>query len=142
VLLKVRLCPYLCCLDIDYGIVVLRFIAFDVPYLTLVLLSTRLSTRKARPRNGPLCLSQRGFHSSISGATIHSPLSGFSCRTVESTLYRNRDRLTLFPSCHRYKVTPEIVWGTLHGLVGLGMVAWWQVTVPLTSLARAAAKGS
>lgn len=42
----------------------------------------------------------------------------------------------------RYKVTPEIVWGTLHGLIGLGMVAWWQVTVPLTSLARAASKGS
>lgn len=142
VLLKVRFWPSFTLPYINCGIAVLRVIAFDMPYRSSVLLSTRLSARKARPRNGSLCLSQYSFYSFIPGATIHSPFFGFSCRTVESSLRRNRDCLTLFHSCSRYKVTPEIVWGTLHGLVGLGMVAWWQVTVPLTSLARAAAKGS
>ncbi|KAJ3982136.1 hypothetical protein F5890DRAFT_1531646 [Lentinula detonsa] len=31
------------------------------------------------------------------------------------------------------KVTPEIVWGTFHGLVGLGMIFWWQATVGMTA---------
>lgn len=43
---------------------------------------------------------------------------------------------------YRYKLTPEIVWGTLHGLIGLGMVAWWQATVHLAAMARAANKSS
>ncbi|PFH48021.1 hypothetical protein AMATHDRAFT_42541 [Amanita thiersii Skay4041] len=41
-----------------------------------------------------------------------------------------------------YKVTPEIVWGTFHGLVGLGMVTWWQGTVHLAAMARAAQAGT
>ncbi|KAF4564690.1 hypothetical protein EYR40_010861 [Pleurotus pulmonarius] len=36
----------------------------------------------------------------------------------------------------QYKVTPEIVWGTLHGIVGLLMVVWWQGTVHLAAMAR------
>lgn len=36
----------------------------------------------------------------------------------------------------RYKVTPEIVWGFLHGVLGLGMVIWWQGTVHYAALAR------
>ncbi|KAJ3976751.1 hypothetical protein EV361DRAFT_945024 [Lentinula raphanica] len=31
------------------------------------------------------------------------------------------------------KVTPEIVWGTVHGVIGLGMIFWWQATAPLTA---------
>ncbi|KAF7316241.1 hypothetical protein MIND_00142700 [Mycena indigotica] len=38
-----------------------------------------------------------------------------------------------------YRVTPEIVWGTLHGLVGLSMVIWWQGTVHYAQLMRGAA---
>ncbi|RDB30656.1 hypothetical protein Hypma_005783 [Hypsizygus marmoreus] len=44
------------------------------------------------------------------------------------------------PFMEQYKVTPELLWGIFHGIVGLGMVLWWQVTVPLTSMARASAK--
>ncbi|KAI0764595.1 hypothetical protein BD413DRAFT_169096 [Trametes elegans] len=37
-----------------------------------------------------------------------------------------------------YRATPEIVWGTLHGFVGLGFAVWWQATVQLTAaMARA-----
>ncbi|KAF9478952.1 hypothetical protein BDN70DRAFT_879350 [Pholiota conissans] len=36
-----------------------------------------------------------------------------------------------------WKVTPETVWGTAHGVVGLGMVVWWQGTVHLAQMARA-----
>ncbi|KAF8426857.1 hypothetical protein L210DRAFT_3420441, partial [Boletus edulis BED1] len=28
-----------------------------------------------------------------------------------------------------FKVTPENVWGTFHGMVGLLMVVWWQSTL-------------
>ncbi|KXN86506.1 hypothetical protein AN958_09978, partial [Leucoagaricus sp. SymC.cos] len=46
------------------------------------------------------------------------------------------------PLAEQYKLTPEILWGILHGLVGLGMVMWWQVTVQLTAMARAANRSS
>ncbi|KAL6300393.1 hypothetical protein BKA93DRAFT_740564 [Sparassis latifolia] len=36
-----------------------------------------------------------------------------------------------------YKVTPEIVWGILHGCVGLAMAVWWQATVHYAQLAAA-----
>ncbi|KAH9478778.1 hypothetical protein JR316_0009239 [Psilocybe cubensis] len=35
-------------------------------------------------------------------------------------------------------ITPEVVWGTAHGIVGLAMIGWWQATVQLTQMARAA----
>ncbi|KAJ7634848.1 hypothetical protein FB45DRAFT_977794 [Roridomyces roridus] len=35
------------------------------------------------------------------------------------------------------KVTPENVWGTLHGIVGLSMVVWWQGTVHYSQMLRA-----
>ncbi|KAJ6487943.1 hypothetical protein C8R45DRAFT_261895 [Mycena sanguinolenta] len=37
----------------------------------------------------------------------------------------------------QYKITPESVWGTLHGLVGLSMVFWWQGTVQYAQAMRA-----
>ncbi|KAJ7485305.1 hypothetical protein FB451DRAFT_1229129 [Mycena latifolia] len=38
-----------------------------------------------------------------------------------------------------YKVTPENVWGTMHGIVGLSMVVWWQGTVHYAQLVRGGA---
>ncbi|KAF8961760.1 hypothetical protein BDZ97DRAFT_1184839 [Flammula alnicola] len=35
------------------------------------------------------------------------------------------------------RLTPELVWGTAHGIVGFGMVIWWQGTVHLAQMARA-----
>lgn len=35
----------------------------------------------------------------------------------------------------RYKVTPEIIWGVLHGVLSLGMVIWWQATIHYTQMA-------
>ncbi|KAF8556021.1 hypothetical protein OG21DRAFT_752320 [Imleria badia] len=31
--------------------------------------------------------------------------------------------------CESIKVTPENVWGTFHGVLGLLMVVWWQLTL-------------
>jgi len=42
----------------------------------------------------------------------------------------------------RYKITPEIIWGTLHGFVGLGMVAWWHATVHMAAMARSVTRAS
>ncbi|KAI0642584.1 hypothetical protein C8Q79DRAFT_929001 [Trametes meyenii] len=37
-----------------------------------------------------------------------------------------------------WRATPEVVWGTLHGLVGLGFAFWWQATVHIAAaMARA-----
>lgn len=36
----------------------------------------------------------------------------------------------------RYKITPEAVWGTFHGLVGFGFAVWWQVTVQMAQAVR------
>ena len=36
----------------------------------------------------------------------------------------------------RMNATPERVWGTLHGLVGLGFAVWWQATVQLAAAMR------
>jgi hypothetical protein len=36
----------------------------------------------------------------------------------------------------RYKVTPEIVWGCMHGFLGLGFVTWWQGTVAYTQMMK------
>ncbi|KAL5523067.1 hypothetical protein ACEPAF_1334 [Sanghuangporus sanghuang] len=35
-----------------------------------------------------------------------------------------------------YKVTPEVLWGTFHGILALGFVSWWQSTVAMTSAFR------
>jgi len=37
---------------------------------------------------------------------------------------------------NRYKLTPEIVWGCMHGILGLGFVAWWQGTVGYTQMLK------
>jgi len=33
------------------------------------------------------------------------------------------------------KIVPETVWGTLHGMLGLVFVFWWQATIPVTRAA-------
>ncbi|KAI0696829.1 hypothetical protein BC835DRAFT_1340852 [Cytidiella melzeri] len=38
------------------------------------------------------------------------------------------------PLAESIKVTPEIVWGVLHGFMGLGFGAWWQLTVQITAM--------
>ncbi|KLO09012.1 hypothetical protein SCHPADRAFT_943973 [Schizopora paradoxa] len=35
-----------------------------------------------------------------------------------------------------FKITPELVWGTIHGVLSLGFVFWWQSTVGLTAAVR------
>lgn len=41
------------------------------------------------------------------------------------------------PFMEQQRITPEIVWGICHGILGLGMVVWWQATVQLAAMARA-----
>ncbi|KAI6168565.1 hypothetical protein EDD17DRAFT_628836 [Pisolithus thermaeus] len=43
------------------------------------------------------------------------------------------------PTSCRLKVTPEVAWGTMHGLLGLAMVVWWQGTLGYVSMAKKAA---
>ncbi|EIN08268.1 hypothetical protein PUNSTDRAFT_134660 [Punctularia strigosozonata HHB-11173 SS5] len=35
-----------------------------------------------------------------------------------------------------WKFTPEVLWGTLHGLLGLFFMAWWQGTVGSVTAAK------
>ncbi|KAI1788656.1 hypothetical protein LXA43DRAFT_630475 [Ganoderma leucocontextum] len=53
-----------------------------------------------------------------------------------STVLFNAPRFiptTLGAFAESFKATPEIVWGTLHGFVGLGFAVWWQATVQLAA---------
>ncbi|KDR80397.1 hypothetical protein GALMADRAFT_92775 [Galerina marginata CBS 339.88] len=64
--------------------------------------------------------------------------------TVCSTVLYQAPRFiphTFGPTFEAFKVTPELAWGTAHGLVGLGMIIWWQATIPLAQMARAAQRG-
>ncbi|KAF8979706.1 hypothetical protein BDQ17DRAFT_1292053 [Cyathus striatus] len=59
--------------------------------------------------------------------------------SIASTILYQAPRfipMSLGALAESYKITPEAVWGTLHGLVGLGMVVWWQGTVHLAAMAR------
>ncbi|KDQ58445.1 hypothetical protein JAAARDRAFT_154922 [Jaapia argillacea MUCL 33604] len=61
--------------------------------------------------------------------------------TITSTVLFQAPRFiphSFGPLMEHYKVTPEIVWGTLHGVLGLAMVVWWQGTVMYASMARQA----
>ncbi|EAU89578.1 hypothetical protein CC1G_02467 [Coprinopsis cinerea okayama7 len=49
---------------------------------------------------------------------------------------------TFGPAAEALKITPENIWGTLHGIVGLTMVIWWQGTVHLAHLMRQALAGA
>ncbi|TFK26132.1 hypothetical protein FA15DRAFT_638210 [Coprinopsis marcescibilis] len=59
--------------------------------------------------------------------------------TASSTIIYQAPRFiprSFGPLAESLKITPETVWGTLHGLIGLGMVFWWQATVHFAQAAR------
>ncbi|KAG8774595.1 hypothetical protein FRC12_001894 [Ceratobasidium sp. 428] len=35
-------------------------------------------------------------------------------------------------------ITPEKIWGTLHGMISVGLGLWWQFTLPLVKHAKVA----
>ncbi|CCL99203.1 uncharacterized protein FIBRA_01218 [Fibroporia radiculosa] len=56
-----------------------------------------------------------------------------------STILYNAPRFiphTLGPLAESYKITPELVWGTGHGIVGFSFAIWWQLTVGIARLAH------
>ncbi|KAJ7178621.1 hypothetical protein C8R43DRAFT_467445 [Mycena crocata] len=60
--------------------------------------------------------------------------------TICSTILYNAPRfipMSLGPMLESFKVTPENIWGTMHGLVGLSMIVWWQGTVHYAQMVRA-----
>ncbi|KAL4079406.1 hypothetical protein J3A83DRAFT_4356266 [Scleroderma citrinum] len=62
--------------------------------------------------------------------------------TVASTILYQAPRfipLSFGPAFESLNITPEIVWGTLHGVLGFAMVLWWQVTLAYTTAAKKAA---
>ncbi|KAF8813123.1 hypothetical protein BYT27DRAFT_7181699 [Phlegmacium glaucopus] len=61
--------------------------------------------------------------------------------TVCSTILYQAPRFipqSFGPLCEQFGITPETVWGTAHGIVGFGVVIWWQGTVHLAQMARVA----
>jgi len=58
--------------------------------------------------------------------------------TVSTVLF-NAPRFiphSLGPVAESFKITPEVIWGVLHGLLSVGMVVWWQGTVHYTQMAK------
>ncbi|CAK5262147.1 unnamed protein product [Mycena citricolor] len=59
--------------------------------------------------------------------------------TICSTILYQAPRfipMSLGAFAESFKVTPEGVWGTLHGLLGLLMVVWWQGTLHYAQMIR------
>ena len=46
------------------------------------------------------------------------------------------------PLAEAWRITPEAAWGTAHGIIGLGMVVWWQGTVHLAQMAGLALRSA
>ena len=69
----------------------------------------------------PALPSQPSFHESYTIHRIEVP------KNLILTLHQKR-----------YRITPETVWRTTHGIVGLGIAIWWQGMVHLAQMARAA----
>ncbi|KAG1736076.1 uncharacterized protein EDB91DRAFT_1142627 [Suillus paluster] len=46
---------------------------------------------------------------------------------------------TLGPFFESVNLTPEVLWGTFHGVLGLAMVIWWQGTLQYAAVVRGAA---
>ncbi|KAF8155513.1 hypothetical protein B0H34DRAFT_713613 [Crassisporium funariophilum] len=64
--------------------------------------------------------------------------------TVCSTILYQAPRFiphSFGPMAESFKVTPELAWGTAHGIIGLGMVVWWQGTVHYAAMARSINQG-
>ncbi|KIM60644.1 hypothetical protein SCLCIDRAFT_939269 [Scleroderma citrinum Foug A] len=62
--------------------------------------------------------------------------------SIASTILYQAPRfipLSFGPALESLKITPEVVWGTLHGVVGLAMVVWWQGTLAYAAAVRKAA---
>ncbi|KAH7886850.1 hypothetical protein F5I97DRAFT_1870709 [Phlebopus sp. FC_14] len=61
--------------------------------------------------------------------------------SVASTILFQAPRFiphTFGASFESMKLTPEVVWGTFHGVLGLAMVVWWQGTLPYAAAQRRA----
>lgn len=56
-----------------------------------------------------------------------------------STILYNAPRfipMSLGDAAESLKATPENIWATLHGFIGLGFAIWWQVTVGMAQQVR------
>lgn len=85
------------------------------------------------------------YHSVVSTTLFQAPrFIPHSFGPLAEQLSVTWKSMTIIPSVFmmyfRYKITPEILWGTLHGFVGLGMVAWWHATVHMAAMARSATR--
>ncbi|EJD51218.1 hypothetical protein AURDEDRAFT_143099 [Auricularia subglabra TFB-10046 SS5] len=63
--------------------------------------------------------------------------------TVASTILYQAPRfipISFGPAFESIRVYPESIWGTLHGLLGLGIVFWWQSTLGYVAAARGGAR--
>jgi hypothetical protein len=75
-----------------------------------------------------LCL----YHTIASTVLIQSPRFipiSFGATFESSVVSRPQSDSSSAHSLHSFKVTPEIVWGSLHGFLGVSFVTWWQVSV-------------
>ncbi|KZV95866.1 hypothetical protein EXIGLDRAFT_765809 [Exidia glandulosa HHB12029] len=61
--------------------------------------------------------------------------------SVASTVLYQAPRfipISFGPAFESIKIIPETLWGTLHGLLSIGFVFWWQATLGYVAMARGA----
>jgi hypothetical protein len=95
----------------------------------------RIPSGKTRFRTLFIGISQYRFYCTATSSSYYPALIWVSCRIVSAkTKYRDVG----FHHSHifnRLNITPEKVWGSLHGILSVGFAVWWQVTIHPTSSA-------
>jgi hypothetical protein len=75
-------------------------------------------------------------YSSRPRASSRSPSVPLNRQYPVCAAHPRADSDNLTSTIHRYKFTPEILWGCMHGFLGLGFVAWWRGTIAYTQMVK------
>ena len=98
----------------------------------------RVPSGQASVSHRALYLPRHVFDHPVQRAAVHPVLVRRPPRVVRFlTVLPDKVRclvLTVDGVCS-YRATPEVVWGTLHGILGLGFAVWWQATVQMAAMA-------
>lgn len=102
-------------------------------YIKLICV-VRVLSRKTGPCYWSLLLPHRRLHNSLPSPPLYPSFVWSRCGDVGNLRIPIFNYLIFYT--HRYNVTPETLWGILHGFLGLSMIVWWQGTLHYMSLVK------
>lgn len=96
----------------------------------------RVLTWKTRTGNRTVHIPLDMLHRPLLLATYHTHVPRHNSRNVRHYIYLSPRSISDVLWSHSYGITPEVLWGTLHGLVGFGLAMWWQITVQMAQMVQ------